>query len=316
MSIETKAIIAAYKKYGSCKKASEHLPVSHSTVHRVVAGAGLLKIKKWDAREDAELKSMFCNSDKTIEQIANEMGRSVASVDCRLGRIGIRGARKFASPSIATRKKMSNAQKQFARTPGQAELKSKRSKKWHAENQHPKGMKGKRHSKETRAKIGKAGQGRRLTEIQMKKAIDTKIAKYGTAGPFARTRRRSWKAGWRDVGGKQIYFRSRWEFNYAIYLQSLVSDGSILGWQYEAKAFAFDKPLNGAFSYLPDFEVTLLNGQVEYHEVKGWMDCRSETKLRLMKKCFPDVVVKLIQKSWFDEFERNGKPATLAGWER
>lgn len=316
MSTDTKAVIAAYKKHGSCKKASEYLPVSHSTVHRIVAREGLLKIKRWNATEDARLKVLFCNSEKTVEQIAKEMGRTVASVDCRLGRIGIRGARKFLSPSSATRKKMSNAQRQFARTPGQAELRSERSKKWHVENQHPKGMKGKRHSKEARAKIGKAGKGRRLTEVQIKKAVDTKIAKYGTAGPFAHNRRRKWKAGWRNVSGRQIYFRSSWEFNYAIYLESLVSEGGIQGWEYEARAFTFDKPLSGAFSYLPDFEVTLLGGGVEYHEVKGWMDSRSQIKLRLMKESFPNVVLKLIQKAWFEEFEKNGNPATLAHWER
>ena len=42
--------------------------------------------------------------------------------------------------------------------------------------------------------------------------------------------------------------------------------------------------------------VTLPNGQVEFHEVKGWMDSRSKTCIRRMAKYHPKVVLKVIDK--------------------
>jgi hypothetical protein len=45
---------------------------------------------------------------------------------------------------------------------------------------------------------------------------------------------------------------------------------------------------------LPDFRVTLNDGSIEYHEVKGWMDDRSQTKLNRMAKYYPNVKMVLI----------------------
>lgn len=98
-----------------------------------------------------------------------------------------------------------------------------------------------------------------------------------------------------------IYFRSKWEANYALYLDFLLSQKQIAKWEYENKTFVFDKVEFGVKRYLPDFEVTYKNGLVEYHEIKGYMDSRSKTKIKRMKKYYPDVTLILIEKSNYKE---------------
>ena len=97
----------------------------------------------------------------------------------------------------------------------------------------------------------------------------------------------------KDLG---LYVRSSWEANYARYLNFLVGTGDILEWKYEPKTFEFVGIKRGCRFYTPDFFIRWKNGKEEYHEVKGYMDQRSATKLKRMALYFPDVVVVLIDK--------------------
>ena len=108
-----------------------------------------------------------------------------------------------------------------------------------------------------------------------------------------------------DLGG--LYVRSSWEANYARYLNWLISLGEILKWEYEADTFEFKKIKRGTRSYTPDFKIYNPNGSIEYHEVKGWMDQRSNTKLKHMKKYYPDVKVILIDKDIYCSIARQVK---------
>ena len=61
-----------------------------------------------------------------------------------------------------------------------------------------------------------------------------------------------------QVGDKVIYFRSKWEANYALYLEWLKKEGQIKDWQYEPNYFEF--PIkHGTTRYLPDFKVINYN---------------------------------------------------------
>lgn len=95
-------------------------------------------------------------------------------------------------------------------------------------------------------------------------------------------------AGWRTVGDQRCYFRSKWEANYARYLEFLKGLGAIVSWAHEPITFWFDGIRRGCVSYLPDFLVVDGNGQA-YHEVKGRMDAKSRTKLKRMAKYHPTV---------------------------
>lgn len=145
--------------------------------------------------------------------------------------------------------------------------------------------------------------------IKMQKA---KREKYGSISP--KTKRGSWYSGWRTVGGKRIYFRSRWEANYARYLEFLKEKKVIRDWEHEPKTFWFDAIKRGTVSYLPDFFVIEMDESTAFHEVKGWMDSRSKTALRRMKKYYPEIKIILIRQKQYKQIEK--KVGSLCvGWE-
>jgi hypothetical protein len=98
-----------------------------------------------------------------------------------------------------------------------------------------------------------------------------------------------------------FYFRSKWEANYALYLDFLVKHGEILSWEYEAKVFVFEQIKFGTRSYRPDFQITNNNGSIEYHEIKGYMDARSKTKLKRMAKYYPETKLILVDRKPYQE---------------
>lgn len=105
------------------------------------------------------------------------------------------------------------------------------------------------------------------------------------------------------LGGKREdlnnkYFRSSWEANYARYLNYLKLNGEIEKWEYEVDTFEFVKIKKGTRFYTPDFKV-YVNGEIEYHEVKGYMDDKSTTRHKRMKKYYPNIIIKIIDKEWF-----------------
>lgn len=113
-----------------------------------------------------------------------------------------------------------------------------------------------------------------------------------------------------DIG---IFVRSSWEANYARYLNWLVSLKQIKSWQYEEKTFEFPVKKGSKF-YTPDFTVINNNASVEYHEVKGWMDQKSKTKLRRMAKYFPAIKLVLIDEPVYKEIKTKVSKM-VANWE-
>ena len=114
-----------------------------------------------------------------------------------------------------------------------------------------------------------------------------------------------------DLG---IFVRSSWEANYARYLTFLVGLGEIQGWEYEPETFEFERIKRGTRYYTPDFKVTNLDGSVEYHEVKGWLDPKSNTKLKRMARYHPDITIILIDKEAYYAIRRECKNL-VPNWE-
>lgn len=124
-----------------------------------------------------------------------------------------------------------------------------------------------------------------------------------------------WRPCWYEVGGRRIYFASGWERKYACYLEWLKVTGRIIEWEYEPPAFWFDKPKKvggrrlsgvrrGVTSNTIDFGVTECNGEVCYHEVKGFMDARSKTRLARTKLYYPEIRVFVIDKAMMSEIDQ------------
>lgn len=176
---------------------------------------------------------------------------------------------------------------------------------------HPRGMKGKAHTAETKAKIAIATSERAKTTPPEEKtrrgrvAAETRVERYGSAAPSFRGEdaySRSASGKREDLGG--LFLRSSWEANYARYLNWLVEQNEIRSWEYEATTFVFHGETRGAITYRPDFKVTENDGSVVYHEVKGWMDGPSKTRLRRMAKHYPGVKIVVIGQDEYNALKK------------
>jgi hypothetical protein len=115
-----------------------------------------------------------------------------------------------------------------------------------------------------------------------------------------------------DLGNR--YFRSMWEANWARYLNFLVLHRQIRCWEYEPQTFWFECIRRGTRSYTPDFRVTENDGQIVYHEIKGYLDRESRTKLKRMALYHPSVRIRLIDEACY---RRNARSLSriIPGWE-
>lgn len=109
----------------------------------------------------------------------------------------------------------------------------------------------------------------------------------------------TWKQGWAEISDKRYYFRSRWEYRYALYLDFMKKHNHIIDWFYEPHTFYFEGIKRGTNNYKPDFKVIFPSGNEEWIEVKGYMDAKSATKIKRMAKYFPDVKLRVVSGDWF-----------------
>lgn len=105
------------------------------------------------------------------------------------------------------------------------------------------------------------------------------------------------KKGWYESGDRKYYLKSSWEKLYAEYLDTQLINDKIVKWEYEPDTFWFERIKRGVRSYTPDFKVEYADGSVEYHEVKGYLDSKSKTKLNRMRIYHPEITMKLIDRA-------------------
>lgn len=115
----------------------------------------------------------------------------------------------------------------------------------------------------------------------------------------------------KDLGDK--YFRSKWEANYARYLNFLILKKELRRYEYEPETFYFNNIQRGCRFYTPDFKVWNNDGTIEYHEVKGWMDPKSSTKLKRMNKYYPGIKISIVGKDEYNAIREWRR--LITGWE-
>ena len=96
------------------------------------------------------------------------------------------------------------------------------------------------------------------------------------------------------VGGKKCYFRSKFEYHWAQYLELLKQSNEIIDWFYEPETFYFEGENTAPVQYTPDFKVIESNGAAVWHETKGYHDGKTNKKLQRMVKHHPDIVIDLV----------------------
>jgi len=184
---------------------------------------------------------------------------------------------------------------------------------------------GKHCSEETKQKIGLGNLGKIMSEEARRKMSISKIGNKSHLGisPSKKTREKQrktmsgrmpksmqlagkWgnvKRGYFNINGKNIFFRSKWEANYSLYLDFLVKENQIIKWEYEKEVFIFEKIKFGTRSYRPDFKIYELDNTTTYHEIKGYMDAKSKTKIKRMAKYYPKIKLIIIDKDIYGDIE-------------
>jgi len=274
---------------------------------------GLLESNSWTEKEIEFLKTAYRRVPLNSKDIAECLGRSVDGVELKANELGITNPRR---PKKRPEDKVPRGPK-FSDPDERRRYISECRRQCIAQNGHPRGALGMKHSDETKALIARkskelaASRTNEERQASIAKMMRTKIAN-GTANPMRGGI--TWKAGWREIGAARKYYRSRWEANYARYLQWLMEKGEIASWSHEPKTFWFEGVRRGVVSYLPDFHVIDKNGSESYHEVKGWMDAKSKTKLKRMKKYHPKVKLVVIDGKAYESIARQMKNL-IPGWE-
>jgi len=297
-------IIESYSRLRNIWKVGEELGMSGQSIQERLIKLGIPRNSPRFTESDMsflkEYYQEYANAGR-LQELADIMGRTKYFISRQAGKEGLTSYKR-------DRTKYANYES----------LKESRQGQW-TRNEHPRGMLGKKHTAETLDRlsgINRANQAKISADPDKRADINrrtmaTRYKKGNSSRPRPET---SWKAGWREIGGKRKYFRSRWEANYARYLEFLKVHGEIKEWDHECEVFWFEGIKRGCMSYLPDFKVTNNNDSTEFHEVKGWMDDRSKTKINRMRIYHPTVKLVLIQQNWFSSNNRKLK-GLIQEWE-
>lgn len=290
---------------------------SVSSIRARVTRLGIAKKTLWTPEEEAALVKLYERAGRDgvlgLAVFARSIGRDPKNVNRKARQLGLE-----ANPSRRVVEVRKERQRKHATREEACAAIAASAKRRIQENGHPRGMKGKHHSDAARqilSEIGKAYWGA-LTEAERTAKVDKAIAAQKSKGGATppQIQRGSWKAGWRQIGGKQNFYRSRWEANYARYLEWLKSLKQIAEWKHEPETFWFEAIRRGVRSYKPDFRVWELDGSSSLHEVKGWMDDRSRVCLARMAKYYPHEKIVLIDGRQYRSIRLQVK-SLVAGWE-
>lgn len=227
--------------------------------------------------------------DISLDDLAKELGRSKIAIQRNAKRIGLK--RKDRKLSKNSKERLALSLSKYRETDEYKEnvkLQQERLLKYYAQNEHPRGMLGKHHSKEVCEKLS-------ISHIELFANMTTE-EKHCRAMRSVETRRKNGNIGTtnnaysRCKGGFREdlsqYFRSAWESNVARILNYLHIE-----WKYEFKRFNFLEEKSDVLSYQPDFYLPDVD---KWIEVKGWMDVKSKKRLELFNKYYPQESSKLV----------------------
>jgi hypothetical protein len=284
------AVRLSYERTGSIPKSAIELGISGPAVYMRLVKLKIRRNKQnfSDAERQNILIKYQAHADAgTLSELAKSMGRGKSHIVAVAKNLGLTD-RKRKRPYF-----VGNSPEYLI--------------EWHKTNPHP--MIGKTIKPETADRISKGLKKFYCSEGARQALSDRALKRWLNRTPeqraaFAGGPKSPWKKGWRTIGGINKFYRSRWEANYARYLQWLKEQGQITDWAHEPTTFWFHEIKRGCRSYLPDFAVTELNGSVDYHEVKGWMDARSQTKIKRMAKYYPNIKLIVIRESDYNSISK------------
>lgn len=274
----------------------------------------------WPGKKDAWTDAQIGLLKERYESVAGGGRVNIDALSLELGRLKSNVSRKARSLGLTKRGRLigrKDRRKYKTREEWRAGISANR-KKWIAEHGHPRGALGMHHTEASKMRISMRAKEHWASLTEAEKLAHTEKtvrARIANNTPPRQRHETTWKSGWREVGGQRFFARSRWEANAARYFEWLKLNGQILGWEHEPITFWFEAIRRGVRSYKPDFRITKKCGGIYYAEVKGWMDSRSKTTLRRMKKYHPSVTIDLIDSKRYKKLHAQCR-RMIAGWEQ
>lgn len=301
----------------SLREISQQMNRTPGSIRGRITRLGIAKKEYWSEAEEAALIELYTGAGPdgvlSLNAFAREVGRHPSNISRKAKLLGLEtnlNRRVVEQRRIKPRKYGTDEELRAAL--------SERAKKMIRENGHPRGMLGKHHSPEVKETLSQTSRSfwTSMSSEERTAQLDKQYAGLKAVGGrnVAQMGRGSWKAGWREIGGKRNFYRSRWEANYARYLEWLKSLGEIADWKHEPETFWFDAIKRGVRSYKPDFRVWESNGSSALHEVKGWFDARSKTTLKRMAKYHPQEKIIVVDGHVYRAIRRKVM-GMIEGWE-
>ncbi|KKK49962.1 hypothetical protein LCGC14_3129780, partial [marine sediment metagenome] len=281
-------IIEAYSKHGNIWKAAKDLGMCGQSVHERLVKLGIKcegRGKNISSLEYSIIKKYYESTPdekfdrkELLKKLPEK--RTLSTLEYVAGNIGL--GNKNRSHNLKTNKRISEIKKNTPRDPSFT-------------------FKGRKHREQSKGKISKTLKAHWedpksvFNDKEWRRKLKERARVNGRNAMFTNPYSRC-KQGYYEITNKgKMFFRSKWEANYALYLDFLIDHKEIIKWEYEPDSFMFEQIKLGTRSYTPDFKIFNNSGDFEYHEVKGYMDSKSKTKLKRMAKYYPDTKLILIE---------------------
>ena len=285
-TITTEELILSYRELKSVWKVGEKYGIRGQSVHERLTKAGVVKGINYFTESDKklllELYPIYKANNNLVE-LAKLMKRTKQFICRKAKELGITSRSNPLSEKLKRNLSIKA---------------SERLKK----NGHPKGFKGHKHTPDSKIKMSILSKRNwqnpkfklrsedatlRRSDTMFKNRINGKIQPHSNRKECNET-----------INHKEFNFKSSWEFGFALVLEKLRINGSILSWDYEPTRFIFDDVKVGIRSYLPDFAVFNKRGETIFFEVKGWKMNVGMKRIEMFKERFPNIKLHII-----DEYE-------------
>lgn len=291
LQVTNEQLLEAYNRLGSVWKVAPEVGICGQSVWERLKKLGVVDKDRWTKQQLNILRQSYSDNPSNtlhINQLVNIIGKPKTSISGKAKRMGLTTNRYRKRDKIMRL------------------AISKRQKEWHKTHEHP-------NKAEMQIRVCPAcGMFFEAIPSDNRKYCSTKCSYnrtqvYGHQG-YA-------KIGIRADLNNQ-YFRSRWEANYARYLNYLISIGEpILKWEYEPERFNFSKVRTKPYYYTPDFCIIFTDNHREYHEIKGWDYGNGQKARRRFRKYFPQHRLILRNKVWYSSLFKKGVDKVIPNWE-
>ena len=244
-----------------------------------------------------------------LGELAQETGRTIQFLCRKAGELGLTKLGRKPQWFIA---EITERIKSYGETDEGIAARNYALEKMQSQNSqnHPRGMLGKTHTAETKKAMSKrviecwADPYSKFNSDEFRDRKSDIMSKQMIERLRNNQANNSRSRGGRREDVNNMFFRSSWEANYARYLNFLKAKGLIWKWEYEPDTYYFEQIKRGTRSYTPDFKIWDTETSPPYYvEVKGWMDDKSKVKLNRMAKYYPEVEIRLVRSTEYNEIK-------------